>query len=239
MRNLEAFLAANPADSFLTGCILGRVEDEGNSRSTIDYFAGELAKAGSDGLVTVATSITDQGILDEQEYLAHLAVLTKPEMGAIVWGSLVPEIRKSLSDNIFDSGIVIERINALTSKALVPPLLLPENSIERIPPLKQHEMKKTYALDPSYSLFYRQPFHLPNAIRGILTNLNFFSSKEAMGVVEEWKPRAELLSYCDPFVLYNNNDTSQIDTFLGEERSKERLRQVVGQQVDELLKEFE
>lgn len=193
MSYIEAFLNSNPADmSLRTKIIEGHVQD-GVTPTPLLYFAHELALAGSMGLHVTAKVLTDGGILDQQEFADQLSVKAKPEMGAITWACLYQEIQNCLDDEVFDNAAVIGKINSLTRDAGIVPLEIQEPSVELISPLKMVEMRTTHQKDPTDALFFQEPFHLPYRVRKILAEAGFFSSKEALSVVEAWKLRAEIL----------------------------------------------
>jgi len=193
MSYIEAFLGSNPVDMSLRTKVVEELAQDGTNQTPLMFFASEFALAGSAGLQLVAKTVTDRGIVDQTEFTYQLSERGKQEMSAIIWGSLYREIQNCVKDGVFDTGAVIGNINFLTRDAGVEGLTIPTNSVELIKPVKMSEIRITHQIDPTDALFFLQPFHLPDSIRKVLAESGFFSSKEALSVVEAWKERAEII----------------------------------------------
>lgn len=193
MSYIETFLNSNPADMSLRASVIEGHSQDGTTPTPLMYLANEFALAGSMGLQALASTVTERGILDQNEFTIQLSENGKPELCAIMWGSLIQELDNCLKDEIFDIANVVTKINSLTGHAGLPGLDAPRPSLEIVKKGKMNEIRFTHQKDPTDTLFFMEPYRLPNGIRKLLTEAGFFSSQEALSVVEAWKERAEIV----------------------------------------------
>ncbi len=195
MSSMHEFFDAHPADFTLRDQFLATNGEFGAiQQPPYVRFANELAIAGSAGLKMVEVALSDTGLTTtDRQYGDALVIHAKPEMSAIVWGTLLPEIPRSINRGFFDMARYIARMNELLGDTIATRFPQPQQPMEALPKQLRQEMIFVQNTDPTYSLFHKEPWHLPRQVRKLFTENGYFTSPDMDYIVKECEQRIPIL----------------------------------------------